>query len=125
MTNTSLLEGKDDPKTSCAASTTASTASARGGQVEPATGDFVFGITEAYLIEKARTKRARPPADRTGPTCCAWSTRSGTTSDWTGTCEDGQSVPVSSGQPTLLVPQMTVAAPPRDGLLDRPEATSR
>ena len=28
-----------------------------GGQVDPATGDFVFGVTEAYLIEKGEITR--------------------------------------------------------------------
>ena len=52
MTNTFLLEGPDDPEAIirdtpyglyCVA--------LGGGQVNTATGDFVFGITEAYMIE--------------------------------------------------------------------------
>ena len=37
-----------------------------GGQVEPATGDFVFGISEGYLIESGRGDRpgARRNPDR-------------------------------------------------------------
>ena len=52
MTNTYLLDGTDDP-----ADIVASTergvyvAQLGGGQVNTATGDFVFGMTEAYLIE--------------------------------------------------------------------------
>ena len=55
MTNTYLLGGQDDP-----ADIVASTdhgvyvSSLGGGQVNTASGDFVFGMTEAYLIEDGK-----------------------------------------------------------------------
>ena len=40
-----------------------------GGQVDPATGDFVFGVSEGYLIEggKVTTPVPRRDADRQLP----------------------------------------------------------
>ena len=54
-----------------------------GGQVNTATGDFVFGMTEAYLIENGRDHRAgarRAAHRQRAETSCAVSTRSATTS---------------------------------------------
>ena len=54
-----------------------------GGQVEPATGDFVFGVSEGYLIEDGQGDRAgaRRDADRQRPRrAVRGSTRSATTS---------------------------------------------
>ena len=52
MTNTFLLDGEDDPD-DIVADTEYGVYVAKlgGGQVNTATGDFVFGMTEAYLIE--------------------------------------------------------------------------
>ncbi|HXY91740.1 MAG TPA: TldD/PmbA family protein, partial [Acidimicrobiia bacterium] len=52
MTNTFLLEGGDDPEAIVRATSYGIYCVALGGgQVNTATGDFVFGITEAYMIE--------------------------------------------------------------------------
>ena len=55
MTNTYLLAGNEDPDEIVAQTPTGVyVAKLGGGQVNTATGDFVFGTTEAYLIEDGR-----------------------------------------------------------------------
>ena len=52
MTNTYVLDGTDDPDDIVAGTEHGVyVAQLGGGQVNTATGDFVFGMTEAYLIE--------------------------------------------------------------------------
>jgi TldD protein len=55
MTNTFIMNGSDDPD-AIVADTPSGVYVAKlgGGQVNTATGDFVFGTTEAYLIEEGR-----------------------------------------------------------------------
>src|SRR5439155_465988 len=55
MTNTNILPGKEDPDQILRS--TAHGIYVRGlggGQVNPATGDFVFGVSEGYLIENGQ-----------------------------------------------------------------------
>jgi len=113
MTNTFLLEGDDDPDAIirdtehglyCVA--------LGGGQVNTATGDFVFGITEAYMIENGEISEPVRAAQLigNGPETLRLVDAVGSDFDtWAGTCgKDGQGVPVSSGQPTLRVAELTV-----------------
>ena len=113
MTNTFLLEGDDDPDAIirdtpygiyCVA--------LGGGQVNTATGDFVFGITEAYMIENGEVTEPVRAAQLigNGPETLRLVDAVGSDFDtWSGTCgKDGQGVPVSSGQPTLRVAELTV-----------------
>ncbi len=113
MTNTFLLEGPDDPESIirdtpygiyCVA--------LGGGQVNTATGDFVFGITEAYMIENGEITEPVRAAQLigNGPETLRLVDAVGSDFDtWAGTCgKDGQGVPVSSGQPTLRVRELTV-----------------
>jgi TldD protein len=83
-----------------------------GGQVNPATGDFVFGVTEGYLIEHGEVTRPVRAAQLigNGPDVLRAIDAVGNDFEtWTGMCgKNGQSVPVSSGQPTVLVREMTV-----------------
>jgi TldD protein len=83
-----------------------------GGQVNTATGDFVFGITEAYLIEGGEVTRPIRAAQLIGNGPEVMNLVDAVGNDfetWTGMCgKQGQSVPVSSGQPTVLVREMTV-----------------
>ncbi len=83
-----------------------------GGQVDTATGDFVFGVTEGYLIEHGEITRPVRAAQLVGngPQTMQLVDAVGNDFDtWTGTCgKSGQGVPVSSGQPTLRVARMTV-----------------
>jgi TldD protein len=113
MTNTFLLEGETDPDEIVRGVDFGIYAvQLGGGQVDPATGDFVFGITEAYLIEKGQITRPIRAAQLigNGPEVLRMVDAVGNDFDtWTGMCgKQGQSVPVSSGQPTVLVREMTV-----------------
>ena len=77
-----------------------------------ATGDFVFGITEAYMIEHGEITEPVRAAQLigNGPETLRLVDAVGSDFDtWAGTCgKDGQGVPVSSGQPTLRVAELTV-----------------
>ena len=117
MTNTFLLEGDDDPE-SIVASTQSGLycVALGGGQVDPATGDFVFGVTEAYLIENGRITAPVRAAQLigNGPDVLRRIDAVGSDFDtWAGTCGKGQQVPVSSGQPTLRVAELTVGGTAR------------
>jgi len=83
-----------------------------GGQVNTATGDYVFGVTEAYLIEHGEVTAPIRAAQLigNGPETLRLVDAVGNDFEtWTGTCgKNGQGVPVSAGQPTLLVRELTV-----------------
>jgi TldD protein len=113
MTNTYLLEGDEDPEGIIARTEHGLYCAALGGgQVNTATGDFVFGVTEAYLIEHGEITEPVRAAQLigNGPETLRLVDAIGNDFDtWTGTCgKDGQGVPVSSGQPTLRVAELTV-----------------
>jgi TldD protein len=83
-----------------------------GGQVNPVTGDFVFGVAEGYLIEDGRV--AGPVRGATlvgnGPEVLRNIDAVGDDLDIkAGTCgKEGQSVPVGTGQPTIRIRELTV-----------------
>jgi TldD protein len=114
MTNTYVLDGVDDPDDIIAATDHGVyVAHLGGGSVNTASGDFVFGMTEAYLIEGGRI--TEPLRDGNlignGPKVLADIDMLG--NDFAmgspGTCgKDGQGVPVGDGQPTLRVAALTV-----------------
>jgi TldD protein len=83
-----------------------------GGQVNTATGDFVFGMTEAYLIENGEITEPLRAANLIGNGPKTLRNVDAVGSDfgtWPGTCgKFGQGVPVSAGQPTLRVAELTV-----------------
>jgi len=83
-----------------------------GGQVNTATGDFVFGTTEAYMIEGGRITEPLRDANLIGNGPETLRRVDAVASDFStcpGTCgKDGQSVPVGCGQPTLRVSGMTI-----------------
>jgi TldD protein len=113
MTNTFLLEGTSDPDEIVrSVDYGIYCVQLGGGQVDPATGDFVFGVTEAYLIEKGEVTRPIRAAQLigNGPEVLRMVDAVGNDFEtWTGMCgKQGQSVPVSSGQPTVLVREITV-----------------
>jgi TldD protein len=113
MTNTYLLSGADDPDDIVADTPNGLYCAALGGgQVNTATGDFVFGVTEAYLIEDGQITEPVRAAQLigNGPDTLRLVDAVGNDFDtWAGTCgKDGQGVPVSSGQPTLRVAELTV-----------------
>jgi TldD protein len=113
MTNTFLLEGDTDPDDIVrGVDHGIYCVQLGGGQVDTATGDFVFGVTEAYLIENGAITQPIRAAQLigNGPEVLQLVDVVGNDFEtWTGMCgKNGQSVPVSSGQPTLLVREMTV-----------------
>lgn len=113
MTNTYLLAGQDDPEAIIADTEYGLYCVALGGgQVNTATGDFVFGITEAFMIENGEITEPVRAAQLigNGPETLIRIDAVGSDFDtWPGTCgKDGQGVPVSSGQPTLRVSELTI-----------------
>ncbi len=83
-----------------------------GGQVNTVNGDFVFEVTEGYLIEKGRIGAPVRGATLTGngPEILKKIDMVGTDLGFgIGTCgKDAQGVPVADAQPTLRIPEITV-----------------
>jgi len=83
-----------------------------GGQVEPASGNFVFGVAEGYLIERGSVTTPLRGATLVGNGIEVLKSIDMIAGDLlvkTGMCgKDGQSVPVGTGQPTLRISRMTV-----------------
>jgi TldD protein len=84
-----------------------------GGQADTARGDFVFSVNEGYLIEEGRI--TAPVRGATlignGPAILKEISMVGHDLELDrglGHCGKGQSVPVGVGQPTLLIPSITV-----------------
>jgi TldD protein len=113
MTNSNILPGDDDPaeiirsvKKGLYAKTFA------GGQVNTATGDFVFGLAEAYLIENGELTVPVRGANLigNGPEVIARIDAVGDDFEvWWGVCgKDGQGVPVTCGMPTVRISRITV-----------------
>jgi TldD protein len=118
MTNTYVLAGDDDPDEIIRQTPHGIyCVQLGGGQVNTATGDFVFGMTEAYMIEDGEITDPVKAANLigNGPEVLQAIDAVGNDFDtWAGTCgKDGQGVPVSAGQPTLRVSAMTVGGTAR------------
>ena len=83
-----------------------------GGQVDPATGDFVFGVSEGYLIEGGKVTRPCRGATLIGNCLDALAAIDAVGNDFfmkTGICgKGGQKVPVGTGQGHVRVGAMTV-----------------
>ncbi|HUC00049.1 MAG TPA: TldD/PmbA family protein [Solirubrobacterales bacterium] len=83
-----------------------------GGQVDPATGDFVFGVSEGYLIEGGEVTRPCRGATLIGNCLEALAAIDAVGDDFfmkTGICgKGGQRVPVGTGQGHVRVGAMTV-----------------
>jgi TldD protein len=83
-----------------------------GGQVEPATGDFVFGVSEGYLIEAGKVTAPVRGATLVGNGLEALRAIDGIAGDLeiaTGYCgKGGQSVPAGVGQPHVRIRELTV-----------------
>ena len=115
MTNTFLLAGQSDPEEiirsvdrgiyACHFS---------GGQVNISNGDFVFSLTESYLIEDGKITAPLRGVNLigNGPDVLTQVSMVGTdfaASDGIWTCgKEGQSVPVGVGTPTLKLAGITV-----------------
>ena len=113
MTNTIIAPGRTDP-----ASIVKSldrglfVRKMGGGQVNTVNGDFVFEVTEGYLIENGEVGELVRGATLTGngPEVLSNIDMVGTDLGFgIGTCgKDAQGVPVSDAQPTLRIPEIVV-----------------
>jgi TldD protein len=113
MTNTYVLEGEEDPDEIVAQTPYGIyVAHLGGGQVDTTTGDFVFGMVEAYLIENGEITDPIRDANLIGNGPDILRKVDAVGRDFgmcPGTCgKDGQQVPVGCGQPTLRVSGITI-----------------
>jgi TldD protein len=113
MTNTYFGPGEPTPGEIIADTPKALYAkSLSGGQVNPVTGDFVFGVAEGYLIENGRM--GGPVRGATlvgnGPEVLLGIDAVADDLDVkAGMCgKEGQAVPVGTGQPTIRIRELTV-----------------
>jgi TldD protein len=113
MTNTMIVSGESDP-----GEILRSTAKGLyvkkmgGGQVNTVNGDFVFEVSEGYMIENGSIGEPVRGATLTGngPQVLMSIDKVGSDLGFSiGTCgKDGQGSPVSDAQPTLRIPEITV-----------------
>jgi TldD protein len=114
MTNTYVLNGTEEPDEIVRATDHGVyIAQLGGGSVNTATGDFVFGMTEAYLIEHGEITEPLREGNLIGNGPQVLRDIDLLGNDFAmgnpGTCgKDGQGVPVGDGQPTLRVSSMTI-----------------
>jgi TldD protein len=113
MTNTYIAPGEAEPAELIAEVPKGFyAASFAGGQVDPATGDFVFGVNEGYLIEGGEVTRPCRGATLIGNCLEALAAIDAVGSDFrmkTGMCgKGGQKVPVGTGQGHVRIAALTV-----------------
>jgi TldD protein len=113
MTNTYIAPGDADPEAMIAEVKRGFYAvSFGGGQVDPATGDFVFGVSEGYLIEDGSATRPCRGATLIGNCLEALEAIDAVGNDFwmkSGICgKGGQKVPVGTGQGHVRIAAMTV-----------------
>ncbi len=113
MTNTYIAPGDAEPEAMIAELERGFYAvSFAGGQVDPATGDFVFGVSEGYLIEGGRVTKPCRGATLIGNCLDALAAIDAVGSDFemkTGFCgKGGQTVPVGTGQGHVRIGALTV-----------------
>jgi TldD protein len=116
MTNTFLLPGEEDADEIVAQTPRGVyVAKLGGGQVNTTTGDFVFGTTEAYLIEGGKITEPLRDANLIGNGPEILKRIDAVATDFAmtpGTCgKDGQSVPVGCGQATMRLTGVTIGGP--------------
>lgn len=113
MTNTFIAPGDSDPKSIISSVEKGLFVKKMGGgQVNTVNGNFVFEVSEGYLIEKGRVGEPVRGATLTGngPEVLKMIDMVGNDLGFgVGTCgKDGQGVPVSDAQPTLRIPEIVV-----------------
>ncbi|MDH3682701.1 MAG: TldD/PmbA family protein [Acidimicrobiia bacterium] len=114
MTNTYLAGGDSSPDDIIASvDNGVYVARLGGGQVNTASGDFVFGMVEAYLIEDGRLTAPLREGQLIGNGPKVLQQIEAVGNDFEmgppGTCgKDGQGVPVGDGVPTLKVAELTI-----------------
>lgn len=115
MSNTFMAPGEDDPE-SIIRSVKRGVYAVKfsGGQVNISNGDFVFSLTEGYLIEDGKIGAPLKGVNLigNGPTALGTVSQVGhdlVMSDGMWTCgKNGQSVPVGVGMPTVKLDELTV-----------------
>ncbi len=114
MSNTYLAPGKSSPEEIIAGvEKGVYVAKLGGGQVNTATGNFVFGMTEAYLIENGKITSPLREGQLIGNGPKVLLNIDAVGNDFAmgppGTCgKDGQGVPVGDGVPTLRIKELTI-----------------
>jgi TldD protein len=113
MTNTYLLPGPDDADEIVrSVEKGVYAATFAGGEVNPATGNFVFGMSEAYMIENGVITYPLRNANLIGNGPAVLGAIDAIGGDFDrkeGVCgKDGQHAPVTNGMATVLLRRMTV-----------------
>ncbi len=113
MTNTFIDRGEEDPD--CIVSSVKKgvyVVKMGGGEVNTVTGDFVFEVMEGYMIENGEITHPIRGATLigNGPKALQEVEAVGKDLGWAiGTCgKDGQGVPVTDAQPTVLIRNLTL-----------------
>ncbi|MFO1463877.1 MAG: TldD/PmbA family protein [bacterium] len=113
MTNTMIAPGDSDPASILEGISQGLYVTRMGsGQVNTVNGDFVFEVSEGFLIRDGKV--GTPVRDATltgnGPEVLRTIDKVGNDLGFgLGTCgKDGQGVPVADAQPTLRIPELTV-----------------
>jgi TldD protein len=113
MTNTLIAPGTADPREILAGTERGLfVRKMGGGQVNPLNGDFMFEVSEGYLIEngKAETPVRGASLIGNGPEVLRNIEQVGNDLGFgIGTCgKDGQGAPVSDAQPTIRIRELTI-----------------
>lgn len=113
MRNTMIAPGSDDPQAIIASVERGIfVAEMGGGEVDVVSGDFLFAVTEGFLIENGQVTRPIRGASLigNGPEVLTSIDMVGSDLGFSvGTCgKDGQGVPVADAQPTLRIPALVV-----------------
>ena len=113
MTNTFIASGKSDPhEIISSVDSGLLVLKMGGGQVDTVNGNFVFDVSEGYLLENGQKGDMVRGATLigNGPKIISEIDMVGTDLGFgVGTCgKDGQGVPVSDAQPTLRIPRIVV-----------------
>ncbi|KAF0091505.1 MAG: TldD protein [Fusobacteria bacterium] len=113
MTNTYISKGKDSEEDIIASIDNGLFVKHMGGgQVNTATGDFVFEVSEGYLIKNGKIGEQVRGATLIGNGPDVLNKIDMVANDFgysLGTCgKDGQGAPVADGQPTLRIPSLVV-----------------
>lgn len=118
MTNTCIWNGDSKPEDILSGTDEGLYAKGlRGGQVDSATGDFVFVVSEAYLIKNGKLGDPVRGATLTGNGLAVLNEIDAVANNLDfgpGMCgKAGQSVPAACGQPTLRIRKITVGGTSR------------
>jgi TldD protein len=113
MSNLYIAPGPDDPRAILKGLSRGILVTRMGGgQVNTATGEFVFEVDEGFWVEDGKVKHMVRDANLLGigPEILKSIAKVGWDIGWgIGTCgKDGQGVPVGDGQPTLLIPKILI-----------------